>query len=149
MGFWKRLFGHTTKAVPSPFVTAIVVMLLLPVAALGADTQKATDAAKSWVELCDANDYAQSWNTASIFFQSHILQVQWEWEVQLARGPLGMLVSRSVASADFATTLPGAPDGQYVVVKFNTKFTNKAAATETVTMMLDNGSWKSAGYYVW
>lgn len=130
------------------FVTAIVVMVLLPVAALGADTQKATDAAKSWVELCDAKDYAQSWKTASEFFRSHILQVQWEWEAQLALGPLGTVVSRNVASADFYTTLPGAPDGQYVVVKFNTKFTNKAAVTETVTMMLDNGSWKSAGYYI-
>ena len=80
--------------------------------------------------------------------QSHISQAQWEKAVQAALGPLGMLVSRSVASADFATTLPSAPDGQYVVVKFNTQFTNKTAATETVTMMLDNGSWKSAGYYV-
>jgi hypothetical protein len=130
------------------FVNAIVVMLLFPIAVLGADTQKATDAAKTWVEIVDAKDYAQSWNTASVFFQSHISQAQWEKAAQPAREPLGTLVSRSVASADFATALPGAPDGQYVVIKFNTKFTNKAAATETVTMMLDNGSWKSAGYYV-
>jgi len=130
------------------FRTAIAMMLLLPVAALGADTQKATDDAKSWVELLDAKDYPQSWNAASAFFQSHISEAQWEKAVQTALGPLGTLVSRSVASADFATTLPGAPDGQYVVVKFNTKFTHKAAATETVTMMLENGSWKSAGYYV-
>jgi hypothetical protein len=127
---------------------AIVLMFLLPAAASAADARKATDAAKSWVVLLDAKAYARSWNAASGLFQSHVPQEQWERAVQAARGPMGALVSRHVAGAEFAGTLPGAPDGQYVVVRFDTKFAHKAAAIETVTMVLDNGSWKSAGYYV-
>jgi hypothetical protein len=37
-------------------------------------------------------------------------------------------------SAEYKTSLPGAPDGEYVVLIFNTVFENKKAAVETVTM---------------
>jgi len=46
------------------------------------------------------------------------------------------------------TSLPGAPDGQYVVLRFETSFDNKAKAIETVTPMLDDGTWRVSGYYV-
>jgi hypothetical protein len=132
------------------YVATFVLAFLFPVVAWAAnvDTQKATDAAKSWLALVDANDYAQSWNTASTFLQSHVTEAQWETAGKAARDPMGAVVARNLARADFTTTLPGAPDGQYVVVSFNTKFANKAAATETITMVKGGDSWKAAGYYV-
>ena len=131
------------------FLAAIVLVFLIPAMALAGDADhKAADAAKSWVALLDAGDYARSWNAASAFFRSHVSQAQWESAAQAARAPMGPVVARNVASVDFTTTLPGAPDGQYAVVKFDTKFANKAAAIETVTMMMDGGGWKAAGYYL-
>lgn len=105
------------------FVAAVVLVFLIPVVALAADadSQKATDAAKSWLALVDADDCAQSWNTASPFFQSRISQAQWEKAAQAARGPMGPVVVRDVTSVDFAAALPGAPDGQYAVVKIQHK----------------------------
>jgi hypothetical protein len=45
--------------------------------------------------------------------------------------------------------LPGAPDGQYVVIQFETSFENKHNAVETVTPMLEpNGQWRVSGYYI-
>jgi hypothetical protein len=65
------------------------------------------------------------------------------------RKPLGNLLSRKVKSAQPMTELPGAPDGQYVVMQFETSFANKKTAIETVTFMLDqDGQWKSAGYFI-
>jgi hypothetical protein len=132
------------------YIAAIVLALLIPVAAwaVEADTQKATEAARSWLALVDANDYAQSWKSASTLLQSHVTEAQWESAGKAARDPLGPVVARNVASVDFTATLPGAPDGQYVVVQFDTKFANKAAATETIAMAMDGGSWKTAGYHV-
>ena len=47
------------------------------------------------------------------------------------------------------TSLPGAPDGEYVVIQFDTSFTNKKVAVETVTPMKDeDGIWRVSGYYV-
>jgi hypothetical protein len=123
---------------------------LIPVVALAADADKgqAIEAAKSWVGLVDAGGYAQSWKSASPLFQSHVTEAQWAAAAKATRDPLGPVVTRNVAGADFAATLPGAPDGQYAVVTFDTKFANKAAAVETVALARDRGSWKAAGYYV-
>jgi hypothetical protein len=132
------------------YVAAIVLAYFIPVAALAADVdaQKATGAAKSWLELVDVNDYAQSWKTASALLQSHVTEPRWESAGKAARDSMGPVVSRNVASVDFTTTLPGAPDGRYVVFKFDTRFANKAAAIETLVMVMDGGSWKTAGYHV-
>ena len=65
-----------------------------------------------------------------------------------ARRPLGRFVSREVISAEFRTSLPGAPDGQYVVIQYRSAFEQKQAAVETVTPMVDGGDWKVSGYYI-
>ena len=49
----------------------------------------------------------------------------------------------------YAESLPGAPDGEYVVILFKTSFEGKAEAVETVTPMRDaDGEWRVAGYYI-
>lgn len=69
--------------------------------------------------------------------------------MQVVRKPLGKLVSRRVKSAIFKTSLSGAPDGQYVVIEFETSFESKKLAIETVTPMMDkDGKWRVSGYYI-
>jgi hypothetical protein len=69
--------------------------------------------------------------------------------MQQVRKPLGPLVSRKVKSAQELTSLPGAPDGHYIVMQFETSFANKKSAIETVTFMQEkDGKWKAAGYYI-
>ena len=65
------------------------------------------------------------------------------------RRPLGGLLSRSVQAAKYATSLPGAPDGEYVVIQFTTGFSNKESAIETVTPMKGpDGVWRVSGYFI-
>ncbi len=48
-----------------------------------------------------------------------------------------------------SNTLPGAPDGEYVVIRYRTEFENKMKAVETVTPMLEaDGAWRVSGYYI-
>jgi hypothetical protein len=66
-----------------------------------------------------------------------------------ARSPLGEFQSRAVAKSSYHTTLPGAPDGEYVVFTFGTSLSNKAQAVETVTAMkVSDGTWRVAGYFI-
>ncbi len=45
--------------------------------------------------------------------------------------------------------MPGAPDGEYVVIQYDSSFEHKQAAVETVTPMLDkDGKWRVSGYYI-
>jgi len=47
------------------------------------------------------------------------------------------------------TSVPGGPDGQYVIIEFAASFENKKTAIETVTPMLEkDGVWRVAGYYI-
>jgi len=49
----------------------------------------------------------------------------------------------------YTTTLPGAPDGEHVVIQFDSSFTNKKTAVETITPMFDkDGVWRVSGYYI-
>lgn len=103
----------------------------------------------SWLALTDSGQYDTSWDQAATLFRNTISKDDWVRSLGAIRSPIGALKSRNVASADFSATLPGAPDGEYVVFQFNASFANKAAAVETVTAMKDeDGVWRVAGYFI-
>ena len=82
-------------------------------------------------------------------FKNAVTQEKWQAAVQTARAPLGPMKSRVLKSATSAKTLPGAPDGEYVVFQFDTAFDQKAAAVETVTAIREkDGAWRVGGYFV-
>ncbi len=132
--------------------TVLVALLLGPILAYAAESDavpKAQASAKAWLAMTDSGKYAESWNGASTLFKTAITKADWEKAVRAVRSPLGALKSRTLKSATFARTLPGAPDGEYVVIQFETAFENKASALETITPMLDkDGSWRVSGYYI-
>jgi uncharacterized protein DUF4019 len=114
-----------------------------------AATAQATRAADEWLKLVDDGAYRESWNQAAGLFKDHVSADQWAQMAGAVRKPLGVLVSRKLKSARYATSLPGAPDGQYVVIQYDTSFEHKKAAIETVTPMMDkDGNWRVSGYYI-
>ena len=132
------------------------VMLALLVAAISFGSGHAQDsnvaaqqAAESWLALVDGQQYPESWRAAATLFKNAVTQQTWQRAVQTARSPLGALKSRTVKSTTSAKTLPGAPDGEYVVLQFNTTFERKALALETVSVVLEaDGNWRVVGYFV-
>ena len=91
----------------------------------------------------------QSWDEAASLFKAAVTKADWEKALRNVRAPLGALKARKVKSATFTRTIPGGPDGEYVVIQFESQFENKAAAIETVTPMRDkDGAWRVSGYYV-
>jgi len=120
-----------------------------PPAGNPAAEKQAREAARAWLGLVDAGDYSGSWDAAAGYFRAAITKDKWRQALTAARAPLGKLVSREFTSAQYATSLPGAPDGEYVVIQFATAFENKAASVETVTPMMDkDGKWRVSGYYI-
>jgi hypothetical protein len=106
-------------------------------------------AAKSWLALVDAGEYSQSWEQAAGLFQAAVSKPNWQSSVKGVRSPLGSLKSRAIKSATFTRSLPGAPDGEYVVIQYESRFENKEAAIETVTPLREkDGSWKVSGYFI-
>jgi hypothetical protein len=102
--------------------------------------EAALDAARDWLALVDDERYAESWTQAAAHFQNAVPQDDWVQKSRGVRQPLGAVVDRSVRSARYATSLPGAPDGEYVVMQFDTQFENKEEAVETVTFVKEGAS---------
>jgi hypothetical protein len=120
-----------------------------PAKSNSAAERAASEAAGAWLELVDAGSFGESWREAAALFQAAVSEADWEKTAQAGRTPFGKMVSRKVKSQQYATSLPGAPDGEYVVIQYDTAFENKASAVETVTPMLDkDGKWRVSGYYI-
>jgi hypothetical protein len=112
-------------------------------------TAAAQGVAVQWLSLSDSARYGEAWEQAAAYFRDSIKKPDWEAAAKAARGPLGPVKSRSLKSATVKTTLPGMPDGEYVVIQYETRFENKAGATETITPMKEkDGSWKVSGYFI-
>jgi Protein of unknown function (DUF4019) len=142
-------------AKPLWLALALLAPIALIVASLAIAGDEATsiaqaeDASKSWLLLVDSGDYRESWIKAASFFKDRVSMDEWEQQAGGVRDPLGAVVSRKLNAARYATSLPGAPDGKYVVLQYKTSFAHKKSAIETVTPMLDkDGVWRVSGYYI-
>ena len=110
---------------------------------------QAQEAAQKWLALVDNSEYTASWSQAAAYFQNAIAAEQWEKTLQGVRQPLGKTISRKVTSTQCTTSLPSSPDGEYVVIQYQTSFEQKKSAVETATLMLErDGTWKVAGYFI-
>jgi hypothetical protein len=109
----------------------------------------AIESAQSWLDMVDGGNYAKGWERAATALKSAVTQADFEKSLRAVRTPLGKVLSRKIKSQQYATSLPGAPDGEYVVIQYDTTFENKASGVETITPMLDkDGKWKVSGYYI-
>ena len=136
---------HTTLA-----ATVALISLIAALACGGPEQEEqAVTAAKAWLELVDKGEYEKSGEEAAKLFKSNVPKNEWSRTIAAGREPMGKLVSRELESAKYSTTLPGAPDGEYVLIQFETSFENKKSAIETITPMKDpDGVWRVSGYYI-
>jgi hypothetical protein len=122
------------------------------ITALASNSKKeaaALYAAKKWLALVDKEKYAESWKEADEYFRHTVRPQLWVDSLKALREPLGKLVSRTVITKVYKTALPGAPDGEYVVIQFKTSFEFKKTTVETVTpRMGKDGVWRVSGYYI-
>ena len=103
----------------------------------------------TWLAMVDQGKYAQSWEAASDSFQSAMKEEDWQRALDHARTPLGKVLKRKLSTSKYSTSLPGAPDGQYVVTLFSTQFEHKFSAQERVIATRgQDGSWRVTGYFI-
>ena len=78
---------------------------------------QAQKAAEAWLALVDQGQYAKSWEEAASFFRGAVGKDAWVSAVGGVRGQVGKLKSRQLKSAQYTTSLPGVPAGEYVVIQ--------------------------------
>lgn len=129
-----------------------VVLTIVVMTSVHADQsaeKAAQKAAESWLSLVDSGEYSESWNEAAQIFKQKISLQQWKSALESVRIPFGKLKLRKFKTTAYTKTLPGAPDGKYVVIQYETTFDKKKSAIETVTPMMEkDGQWKVSGYFI-
>jgi hypothetical protein len=144
-----RLRQIESKVVSGLFVLALLLGICSAVQAQQKAEQLAQQSSDAWLALVDSGKYADSWQEASQLFKAAVTREQWQSALRGSRDPLGKMLSRKLKSATYSKTLPGAPDGEYVVIQYESSFERKQSAVETVTPMLDkDGKWRVSGYYI-
>jgi hypothetical protein len=138
------------KKVLALSLSAFLVGLLCQAALADSGKEQAAQAAAlAWLSLVDRGQYARSWEEAATYFKGAVTQEGWMQSMKSHRQPLGKIESRNLLSSKYTRTLPGAPDGEYVVIQYQASFEKKQSTVETLTPMLDkDGKWRVAGYYI-
>ncbi len=128
---------------------AMTLPAAAPAQAAKEKQKEARLAAEAWLALVDAEKYGESWDEAASMFKDRIAREKWEQTAGAVRKPLGGRKSRELLSSQYTTELPGAPDGEYVVIQYKSSFERKKSAVETITPMLDkDGKWRVSGYFI-
>lgn len=108
-----------------------------------------TEAGRAWLILLDKNDFGSAWEKASVLVREHVTKANFINNAEQVRKRLGKLISRELVISQYKTSLPGAPEGEYVILRFESNFEHKKKITEMVTPQKDpDGIWRVAGYYV-
>ena len=101
---------------------ALLRLLIITIAGCASESnpeaeKAAIESTQVWLQLVDNGQFAESWNEAAEYFKSVVKKEKWEETIQVVRKPLGRVMSRTLESQQYATSLPGAPDGEYVVIQ--------------------------------
>lgn len=111
--------------------------------------QAALESTTQWLSLVDAGKYDESWKQGASILQGLVRQEDWAQLLRELRENNGRAVSREVKATEYATSVPGAPDGDYVRIQYDTSFEKTKVAVEQVIQMLDfDGEWRVAGYQI-
>jgi len=131
----------------------VVIYIVIFISAVFAESDEKEDAAiaaaEEWITLVDSGKYIDSWNASAALFRASITAKKWKRTLLAIHKPIGKIVSREIKSSTPTNELPGVPDGDYIVIRYKSRFQLKKSAVETVTVMLEeDGVWRVAGYYI-
>jgi hypothetical protein len=113
-----------------------------------ADEVAAERQALGFLGYLDQGRFADSYAYTGMLIRTQLDRDAFSTQIQKTRVGTGALQSRELIDAGYTTTVPGAPDGQYVILHYHASFANRQDAVETVTLAFAKGYWRVAGYYI-
>ena len=129
-----------------------LLIIFLPLFNERPDKEKAaaaSAAAEAFLHLVDTDQYAKSWQISASLLKGKISEQEWVDQLQRTRAITGALVERTQDSISYSTSAKDSPEGEYVLITFDTTFKAKSEVSELVTVMLDkDNTWRVAGYFI-
>jgi hypothetical protein len=117
-------------------------------AATEKDDDEVVAESRKWLGLIDDGKAGLAWDGADASLRASVTRAKWIDGIRNLRKPYGRMKQRKTTQIARSHSLPGAPDGDYAIIQFDTEFANGRHATELVTWALTNTSWRVAGYQI-
>jgi hypothetical protein len=120
----------------------------------GGDPQAAEELAAErqalgFLGYLDHGRFADSYAYTGMLIRTQLDRDAFATQVEKTRAGTGALQSRDLIDASYATTVPGGPTGQYVILHYRSTFANRPdEAVETLTLAFAKGYWRVSGYYI-
>ncbi len=96
----------------------------------------------------DHGRYADSYSYTGMLIRNQLDREAFASKVEQARANAGALQSRELVDAGYTTSVPDAPQGQYVVLHYHSSFAKRPDTLETLTLALAKGYWRVDGWYI-
>jgi Protein of unknown function (DUF4019) len=113
------------------------------------DDKEVIAASEKWLAVLDAGKFGPAWDTSSAYLKSVVTRKNWIQEIGAARKPLGKFDHRKAEKFARTHSFPGAPEGDYAIVEFDSTFANGKKATEHIVWTLETGDvWRVSGYFI-
>lgn len=149
----------STAGITLGWMAAIEAVVLIGIIALyfqhASDPEHAPErraaqaSAEKWLVNLDEARYPDAWSATGSDFRKKVKQNAQVQALNQYRKPLGKKVSRKIYEVTYYDSLPKAPKGKYVVVRFETAFEDSKAAIETVVEVQEpDGQWQVSGYFI-
>ena len=132
-------------------IVACVFMIIFPILNETPDTEKeekATAVAMEFLQLIDAEKYDESWQSAAVLMRDQVSQKDWIEKLTKARVLSGALIERKLENSSYSTSAKDSPEGEYIALTFASKYQLAESVSEYVTVMLEKGHWRVAGYFI-
>jgi hypothetical protein len=96
----------------------------------------------------DQGRFADSYSYTGMLLRNQLDREAFASKVESARANTGALQSRELVDAGYTTSVPGAPEGQYVILHYHSSFVRRPDTVETLTLALAKGYWRIDGWYI-
>jgi hypothetical protein len=154
------MVSFKTRLLVVSFTTMLMITSLRPFRALaepppatldnlhGATEQAAQRQALGFLGYLDQGRFADSYAYTGLLMRSQLDPQTYTSKIANMRTGVGPLQGRELIDAVPASIVPGAPEGQYIVLHYHANYQNLSDAVDTVTLAFAKGYWRVIGYYV-
>jgi len=104
--------------------------------------------AETFSATIDDNNYQAAYQSGSKLLHLTSTENQWISEIGRTREVLGTALQRKLKAVKSISTYPGLPDGEYMLVYFETKMEHKEKAAEVLLVAQIDGAWKVCSYHL-
>jgi len=110
--------------------------------------QAARNTAEKWLAKADGGDHAGTWDMTTPEFRVQIRKEDWKARQETFYQQLGRPTRRELIAAKYTTSVPGVPEGEYVLIQYRRPVSAGGPVLETITMRRAGDQWQTAGYWI-